>query len=534
MNTLNQPIILDYNIRRFESYIPSVILLNTRNDLDHLSCDGKGNLCDNIIQNVDTLNNSKDVINQINKKLKNETEIPLKDRFKNFKSVISTSKPLLSNKPLNRPLNCNLKKPLLPLKANKINSNILKNVNKINNILNDFDYISVANDCFINKSLFFSSLGKDISDLLCNKNLIKSINININGRNYKSFKDLLVKDTLYINSTDYYRDDDINLLPLDIINLYNDKIDIALYCIEIYNLNDKNSINFKDACKIELYNDIQLGRNINNDNSEFIKIKNKRKEDEDDGEGGDDGNNPIDDQGNDDGDEENIPDYTIVVLESCKDCFGNCYNIKKDIKVEDLKDFIKEQGVAIEYETVKCGDDFLKAFFPSNGSIQSHSLCKPIMTFESKLNENNSDKKIPFIPNESKDIHFKAYIKGFLIFNTVSISLSDKSIKESLPKDNYHTNMLWLNKPTLVKFDKVGNKYSIEINEILITDENDLNNLTVKLNHLDENKENDLLINSLEIPIRSEFYNKNFNSSKDLKGFKLEIQSISKYWKEIN
>ena len=165
-----------------------------------------------------------------------------------------------------------------------------------------------------------------------------------------------------------------------------------------------------------------------------------------------------------------------ILMSSVKDSTGNVYSISSNVTLSQV-------------------DDYLNL----NNTLEPKNESKPI--------ESLSMKQLSVQPNKYDSSTVK-YFKGFLIFNSY---YKDNDIDTSINYDKYNTTMIWINQPTLIKiavsdklcevnignfitisFDLVNNKYILSLNEI--------------------KTERDTCI-----PIKSEFYEKNFKSSSIIK-----------------
>lgn len=284
-----------------------------------------------------------------------------------------------------------------------------------------------------------------------------------------------LKDFEYINTSSYERNNTNTLLPLDFIQFHNDKIDIGILCLEVYNTN----FEIINSCPLTIYdndnNSIEVGDSLRDDDSSE-----------------NDDYNDIDTR-----------------MSTVKDSNGNVYCIKKDIRLFEIKDYLNDEN------TIE----------PSNVSKYSHMNSSNInYSYINKLFKKKKIHKINNIPSQNQNSYnsFKCYIKGFFIMNYYS-SLDDN---DNQPDPNkYHTNMIWLEQLTLIKFISNNNK----IERIIIGD-------FIEINYNNENDNYDLEIkeytlDSLHyscIPNKSSFFS---NIQREVfKSGNYSILSIKNYW----
>lgn len=251
-----------------------------------------------------------------------------------------------------------------------------------------------------------------------------------------------LSDFNYIDTTNYIRGEQNTLLPLDFIQFHNDNIDIGIFCVEIY---DKN-FNLISSRPLNItYADgtIEVGTSLN-------------------------------DQNDDDDDDDDDQDENDIRFSTLKDTNGNVYVLKHEITLNEIKDYLNLNN------TIE----------PSNCSKYSHYNSNNIYSaYVDKLFNKKKEKKktynLPTPNNNNTYSSFSCYIKGFFITNYYSVG----SDGYSADPEKYHTNMIWLNQLTLVKF--ISSEDGSGINQIIIGDFMNYENKVLTLKSFTDNtKEN--------------------------------------------
>lgn len=345
------------------------------------------------------------------------------------------------------------------------NGNIDDIIKELNNYKNNSKIISNNNDLinlrkdnnlktFNNKNIHFNKIkdpynndliNYDLNDFIYNDKLIS------NGRldellpklscfelDSKKFNDLKFNDLQFDDKTNSFN----KLKPLDIIQFNNNNVDIGLFIIDIYNLD----LDLIDSCSLKLLNYSKSFINYDNDENNYMEVGNDIN---------------LDDNG------EEIPGRIDIKFSTVKDTNGNVYELKKDVTLSQIDEYLNEENV----------------LFPSNHSKSLNEI------YINHNNNNNNE------INETNEII--NYIKGFLLFN--SYSINDKN-EPNLNEP--HLTMIWLNQPILFNYNKLEN--TIKIGNFF-----NYNGKESKLFFNNDLKENDL--NQLCLPINSDFYKNNFN-----------------------
>lgn len=339
------------------------------------------------------------------------------------------------------------------------------------------------------------------------RKITPSINTTIKGTRYTSWDKLKKvniqtnEDETYTESTLFTRNETATLLPLDVLTLYNTKIAISFYVVEVYNITN-NRIVYNDGCEVTAENGIVLGGNYNNDA-------------------------PI-----------TYNDTNSTYMSTAKDTHGNVYVLKKNTTLSNVIKYlhVDSDNEPASIEPTNMSEATGKYNDNPNYECGEREfiLEKPIESYVVK-----KERKAGNIPKNTGNslCAFSCYIRGFLIFNT-------NTIESEAATDNCNATAIWIDTPVLFKVEKSDSgdvndpfAYKISIgNMITTTDNAKLGSLKIKLNKFDVNSDNDNKNDSeiAYLPIESGFYKKNFiddsTTEASITGVNFRINTISKYY----
>ena len=319
--------------------------------------------------------------------------------------------------------------------------------------LTDFEELSKINS--INSDLvddFYNSNGLSGEECNINNELVTLPSIVSRCTGIQLSKPLDDKSSLsdfnYIDTTTYIRNDQNTLLPLDFIQFHNNNIDIGIFCVEIY---DK-SFNLIDSRPLK----------INYSKNSTIEV-----------------GTSLNDQSDDDDDDDDQDDKDIR-FSTLKDTNGNVYVLKHEITLNEIKDYLNLNN------TIEPSNCSKYSYYNSNNIYSAY--------VDKLFNKKKEKKKTYNLPSKNDNntySSFSCYIKGFFITNYYSVGSDDYTYDPN----KYHTNMIWLNQLTLVKF--IASSDGSKINEIIIgdfmiyRDRNNIKSLTLKslIYDIDQNVE---------------------------------------------
>ena len=353
--------------------------------------------------------------------------------------------------------------------------------------LSDLDYRNVGDTYGLPTTFNMTEITRKITP---------SINTTIKGTRYTSWDDLT-----YTDGTLFTRNETATLLPLDVLTLYNTKVAISFYVVEVYNKTN-NRIVYNDGCEVTAENGIVLGGNYNSDA-------------------------PI-----------TYNDTNSTYMSTAKDTHGNVYVLKKNTMLSNVIKYlhVDSDNEPASIEPTNMSEATGKYNDNPNYECGEREfiLEKPIESYVVK-----KESKANNIPDKTGNslCAFSCYIRGFLIFNT-------NTIDSSVTTDNCNATAIWIDTPVLFKVEKSDSgdindpfAYKISIgNMITTTDNAKLGSLKIKLNNFNVNYDNDSKNDSeiAYLPIESGFYKKNFiddsTTEAAITNVNFRINTISNYY----
>lgn len=349
------------------------------------------------------------------------------------------------------------------------------------NTLNGFDYHIAVNTATTNDygssntsfpNIFISDSGT--SDIL------KGINITINNTNINALSSLTaVSDHVYLDTTDYTRGGDVTLLPMDVISLSNDKVDIGIFVVEVFSAQTTTS-NFKreSGCEITVPgnpDNIVLGGNYDAD------------------------------------EDETIPDIGEI-LSMAKDTNGNVYAIRQGCYFGKVRTFLTDGILEPTNTSTYSGVNDVPNY--GNGKHEI-VLERPEESDLYRLERHTVN--LPTNDGNTYISSFECYVKGLLTFNT----------DDATTPENHHVTTIWLDVPTLISVTKTESSetYIVNIGEIITSGTTAAANgsLAIKTVPFDPTS-------TAYLPTESTFYQNNFTTALELNNCTLRISSLKKYY----
>ena len=372
----------------------------------------------------------------------------------------------------------------------------------VTTFLNGYDYMSLNDPKFYASKVNITDLTMRISN-----DSAKQINVSItNGEGtstYTTFDGLKVgndgEQIIYTDTTNYTRGENATLLPLDVINLYNDHVDIGIYCAEIYK--SENSL-LKRIDGAEIITKI-------GENNYLVNGGNYNPDDE----------TKMDDK---------LPVYMSVVKDTC----GNCYVVKNEVKLEAIERYlVKDSNSTIAPTNMSC-------YLGPNSSRPNDWEVVPTSPIESYPTEKAKRLRTELPDENGAELSsFECFVRGYLFFNS-----NEKQTGNENEDGKPHFTAIWLETPTLFSVTKYKDsennwKRCIKIGDFIkaegnITDSTDSTDSTstkydLYCNKVAEGRE----INSC-LPLESDFYHINFGTEnlKKLQNVEIKIQSLAKWF----
>lgn len=346
--------------------------------------------------------------------------------------------------------------------------------------LSDFDYSTALSSAdYVAAGTSLASLVLASPGGTASSEILKGINITINETAITEFSKLVVNSAVYVNTTGYTRSEanKATLLPMDVLTLSGEKVDIGLVVVEVYSKTENNSLKLEETCEITLKNDLVLGGNYNSDTPTTLEEE---------------------------------------VLSTACDTKGNVYVVKRGVEKRTITDFLTNKVLEPTNVSTYLGENpnrnpSFKA--SSDGIIMEKPIESNVyMAPKHKVN-------LPVAPDGTGALcGFECYVKGFLVFNTNTVTGS-----------LYNTNMVWLEVPTLVSVTKTAgaDTYTVKIGEIITSGATAAANGSMSISTVGFG-----LDVVAYLPTESGFYENNFKTSLTIEGATLSIQSLAKYFEE--
>lgn len=396
--------------------------------------------------------------------------------------------------------------PFLALKKLKSLPPLRGDLPLLVNSLPDYNYTSTLSEV--------ASLGTEIPSLTTRLATGDQINVKIGNYVFTKFDDVVVSDKVYLDTTLYGRTNGATLLPLDVLNVYSDKVDIGIYCAEVYKNKDDTGITKVDGAEIK------VGSKVFGGDYSFKKTEDVNPTDIDD-------NVTVDANGK----EVVINEEDEPIMSTAQDTCGNCYVIRKNVLRSDVAHCLV-QPTATTYKCIAPSNmsqfNGYNASNPANWKMVITPPKESYVKKDSYLKEHSlTYERIIPASNETDLCAFDCYVTGFLFLNA-----SSKPDGGEIDQNKPHCSLIWLENPTLIKITKVSDNYSITIGDIIET-----------TTTFTKNSDGDVTGGEIELttgtnsekilPVSSDFVKNNFSSNgtvNKIGNCTIKIMSLAKYW----